>query len=244
MVFIPFSDKIIIMTRMSNKTIWIIIGLVLVIATTLSVFTYKKEVTTGTSAQNDGGLQLDSAGVSVLPPSEKEAIKENNTNISTQKNMQHVVTIDTNYGQIQFATYDADAPKTVQNFITLAQKGFYDNLIFHRVIRGFMIQGGDPQGNGTGGPGYQFEDELNPATESYKTGYQKGVVAMANAGPNTNGSQFFIMLEENQLPHNYTIFGRVVKGQEVVDKIGLVKTGAGDKPASPVVMKRVVVSEK
>ena len=228
------------MPNISNKTIWIIIGLVLVIATTLSIFTYKKDSVSPSSAKNDGGLELGGTGVSVLPPSEKETVKEDN-NISTQKNMQHLVTIETNYGEIQFATYDADAPKTVQNFITLAQKGFYDNLIFHRIIKGFMIQGGDPQGNGTGGPGYQFEDELNPATESYKAGYQKGVVAMANAGPNTNGSQFFIMLEENNLPHNYTIFGRVVKGQEIVDKIGLVKTGAGDKPVSPVVMKKVSV---
>src|SRR3989344_9454634 len=129
----------------------------------------------------------------------------------------HVVTLETNFGEIKFETYDSDVPKTVQNFITLAQKGFYDNLTFHRVVKGFVIQGGDPLGNGTGGPGYQFEDELNPATESYKAGYQKGVVAMANAGPNTNGSQFFIMLEEDQLSHNDTIFGRVVKGQEVVD---------------------------
>ena len=228
---------------MQNKTIWIIIGLVIIVATTLSIFTYKNN-DNPTTAKNEGGLGLDQAGVSVMPRSEKEtAPQEDKKNTSTQKNMQHLVTVETNFGEIQFETYDADAPKTVQNFITLAQKGFYDNLIFHRIIKGFMIQGGDPQGTGTGGPGYQFEDELNPDTESYKAGYQKGVVAMANAGPNTNGSQFFIMLEENPLPHNYTIFGKVVKGREVVDKIGLVKTGAGDKPVSKVVMKKVTVVE-
>ncbi len=155
----------------------------------------------------------------------------------------HIITLKTNFGEIQFETYNADAPKTVNNFITLAQKGFYDNLTFHRVIKGFMIQGGDPLGNGMGGPGYKFEDELNPATESYKAGYKKGVVAMANAGPNTNGSQFFIMLENYPLPNNYTIFGKVIKGQEVVDAIGSVQIGANDKPVKPVIMESVTVEE-
>ncbi len=154
-----------------------------------------------------------------------------------------VVTIETNKGTIVFEMFPADAPKTVQNFVTLAQKGFYDGIIFHRVIEGFMIQGGDPTGTGMGGPGYTFEDELNPSTPSYKLGYQKGIVAMANAGPNTNGSQFFIMLENNALPHNYTIFGRVISGQEVVDAIGKVPTTGAptDKPLTPVVMKKVTV---
>lgn len=155
------------------------------------------------------------------------------------QNMKNLITVKTNFGEIQFETYDADAPKTVANFIALANKGFYDNLIFHRVIKGFMIQGGDPTGTGMGGPGYKFEDELNSQAESYKAGYQKGVVAMANAGPNTNGSQFFIMLENYPLPNNYTIFGKVVKGQEVVDKIGNVKTDSNDKPLSPVIMEKI-----
>ena len=102
-----------------------------------------------------------------------------------------------------------------------------------------MIQGGDPNGNGTGGPGYQFADELNPATPSYKAGYKRGVVAMANAGPNTNGSQFFIMHADYPLPNSYTIFGKVVSGQEVVDKIANVSVGANDKPTTPVVMNKV-----
>ncbi|KKS95243.1 MAG: Peptidyl-prolyl cis-trans isomerase, partial [Candidatus Giovannonibacteria bacterium GW2011_GWB1_43_13] len=162
-------------------------------------------------------------------------------NMETPKIQKRTVTIETNMGTIKFETYDADAPKTVQNFITLAQKGFYDNLIFHRVINGFMIQGGDPLGNGTGGPGYQFEDELNPATPSFKAGYKRGVVAMANAGPNTNGSQFFIMLADNPLPHNYTIFGKVISGQDVVDKIGQTPTGPQDRPIEPVIIKNVKV---
>lgn len=159
-----------------------------------------------------------------------------------QNNM-HLITLTTNYGDIQFSTYDADAPKTVQNFVTLALKGFYDKVIFHRVIKGFMIQGGDPSGNGTGGPGYTFEDELNPATESYKNGYKRGVVAMANAGPNTNGSQFFIMHQDYPLPNSYSIFGKVVKGQEVVDAIASVQTDASDKPLKPVVINNVKVEE-
>lgn len=171
----------------------------------------------------------------------KEATSTATSTLRAVKNMQHLITIETNFGEIQFATYDADAPKTVENFITLAGKGFYNNLIFHRVIKGFMIQGGDPNGNGTGGPGYQFADELDPSTESYKNGYKKGVVAMANAGPNTNGSQFFIMLADYPLPNNYTIFGKVVKGQEVVDVIGDIATNANDKPLENVVIKSVLV---
>src|SRR3989338_9070988 len=162
-------------------------------------------------------------------------------NMETPKIQKRTVTIETNMGTIKFETYDLDAPKTVQNFITLAQKSFYDNLTFHRIVKGFVIQGGDPFGNGTGGPGYQFEDELNPAAESYKNGYKKGVVAMANSGPNTNGSQFFIMLADNPLPHNYTIFGKVISGQDVVDKIGRVAVGPQDRPLEPVVMKKVTV---
>ena len=160
------------------------------------------------------------------------------------KNNMHTITLETNFGTIQFETYDADAPKASGNFVTLAQKGFYNGLTFHRVIDGFMIQGGDPIGNGTGGPGYTFEDELNPATDSYKNGYKKGVVAMANAGPNTNGSQFFIMLADYPLPNNYTIFGHVTMGQDVVDKIGKTKTGQNDKPVSPVTITKATVDMK
>lgn len=168
------------------------------------------------------------------------ATTTNNT-ISTNNTQARMVTLETNYGTITFELYRQDAPKTTENFVTLAQKGFYNNLTFHRVIKGFMIQGGDPNGNGTGGPGYTFADELDPNTPSAKEGYKRGVVAMANAGPNTNGSQFFIMHQDYPLPHNYTIFGKVVSGIDVVDKIANVKTGANDKPVSPVVIKSVTV---
>jgi cyclophilin family peptidyl-prolyl cis-trans isomerase len=164
------------------------------------------------------------------------------TPTNTNNKKTHMVTIETNYGKIVIETYDSDAPNTVKNFVTLSEKGFYNGVIFHRVIKGFMIQGGDPTGTGMGGPGYKFDDELNPNTASYKAGYKKGVVAMANAGPNTNGSQFFIMHQDYPLPNNYTIFGHVVSGQDVVDKIANVQTGANDKPTTPVVMKTVTVN--
>ncbi len=156
----------------------------------------------------------------------------------------HIITIETNKGVITFETYDADAPQTVKNFVTLAEKGFYNGVIFHRVIPGFMIQGGDPTGTGAGGPGYKFADELNPATPSYKAGYVRGTVAMANAGPNTNGSQFFIMHKDYTLPHKYTIFGKVLSGLDIVDAIAATQTGPNDRPVSDVVMKKVTVSAK
>lgn len=162
-------------------------------------------------------------------------------NITPKNTMHHLATIKTTLGEIKIQLFDVDAPKTVQNFMTLANKKFYNGLIFHRVIKGFMIQGGDPTGTGSGGPGYKFEDELNPKTASYQAGYTKGVVAMANAGPNTNGSQFFIMHADYPLGHNYTIFGKVIEGQDVVDKIAMTPTGVQDRPITPIAMQSVTV---
>ena len=132
-------------------------------------------------------------------------------------------TLHTNHGAIEVELFDEDAPKTVENFRKLAADGFYDGVIFHRVIKDFMIQGGDPTGTGTGGPGYRFADE-RPQRR-----YERGIVAMANAGPNTNGSQFFICHGRNaeSLPPNYTIFGRVVEGLDAVDAIANVPTSRG-----------------
>lgn len=153
------------------------------------------------------------------------------------------------FGKITVGLYDKDAPKTVENFLRLTDSGYYNCLTFHRVAKGFVIQGGDPNGDGTGGQsafGKAFADELNPATASFKAGYVKGVLAMANSGPNTNGSQFFIMLADNQLLPNYTIFGKVIAGQDVVDKIGQVAItpvmGATDgSPKTPVLMQSVKI---
>ncbi len=152
--------------------------------------------------------------------------------------------IQTNMGTIRFELLEADAPKTTENFIKLAESGYYDGVIFHRVIKGFMIQGGDPTGTGRGGRsawGDRFNDEINRASGLYQKGYQAGTVAMANAGPNTNGSQFFIMHVDYPLPPNYTIFGRVTEGQEVVNAIAETTTDPGDRPKSPVVMEKVTI---
>jgi cyclophilin family peptidyl-prolyl cis-trans isomerase len=165
---------------------------------------------------------------------DQELSNNQNTNMKT-------ATIKTNLGDITIEFYENDAPKTVENFIKLAESNFYDNVIFHRVIKGFMIQGGDPTGTGSGGPGYRFDDELNPETESFKNGYKRGVVAMANAGPNTNGSQFFIMHSDYPLPNLYTIFGKVISGLEVVDKIAETRTGPNDRPVEDIVILDVVI---
>mgnify|MGYP000915327342 CR=1 FL=1 len=164
---------------------------------------------------------------------------------TTVKNMSETVqvTLSTTKGKIVLELFAKDAPKTVENFVSLTNKKFYDGVIFHRVISGFMIQGGDPTGTGTGGPGYRFEDELNPETESYKRGYMRGTLAMANAGPNTNGSQFFIMHADYPLPHLYTIFGRVVSGMDVVDAIASSKTGPNDKPIENITILEARVAE-
>jgi cyclophilin family peptidyl-prolyl cis-trans isomerase len=152
--------------------------------------------------------------------------------------------IKTNQGTIRFELLETEAPKTTENFITLAEKGYFDGVIFHRTIKGFMIQGGDPTGTGRGGQsvwGGRFNDEINPASTLYQKGYQAGTVAMANAGPNTNGSQFFIMHVTYPLPPNYTIFGRVTEGQEVINAIACGPTGPNDRPLSQVIMEKVTI---
>ena len=152
--------------------------------------------------------------------------------------------LQTNKGTIRFELLESDAPKTTENFIQLAERGYYDGIVFHRVIKGFMIQGGDPTGTGRGGAsaaGGRFNDEINPSSEVYKRGYKAGTVAMANAGPNTNGSQFFIMHADYALPPSYTIFGRVTEGQDVVNTIATSQTDRNDRPASEVKMEKVTI---
>jgi cyclophilin family peptidyl-prolyl cis-trans isomerase len=144
-------------------------------------------------------------------------------------------TLHTNHGAIAIELFDEDAPKTVENFLKLAGDGFYDGVVFHRIIPDFMIQGGDPTGTGMGGPGYTFEDEFN----DHKV--KRGALAMANAGPNTNGSQFFIVTTAAApwLDGKHTVFGRVTDGMDAVDTIEQVDTDAQDKPREPVVIERV-----
>ena len=158
-----------------------------------------------------------------------------------------IARIETNVGTIRFELLEEDAPKTTENFRLLAEAGKYDGVIFHRVIKGFMIQGGDPTGTGRGGQsawGGRFDDEINSKSELYQGSYAKGTVAMANAGPNTNGSQFFIMHADYPLPPSYTKFGRVIEGQDVVDKIATTATDRGDRPQTDVVMNKVTIEEE
>jgi peptidyl-prolyl cis-trans isomerase B (cyclophilin B) len=149
-------------------------------------------------------------------------------------------TMNTSEGPIEIELFDEDAPKTVENFAKLAGDGFYDDLIFHRVIKGFMIQGGCPLGTGTGGPGYTFEDEQNAHR------VVRGALAMANAGPNTNGSQFFIVTaaEAPWLDGKHTVFGRVTDGMDVVDAIENVATDSSDRPRSPVGLTTVTIAQE
>lgn len=163
------------------------------------------------------------------------------------------VIMKTSFGNITLRFYKEDAPKTVENFLKLAQSGFYDGVRFHRIIKGFMIQGGDPLSKddalsarwGSGGPGYAFEDEINPNSALYQTGYKRGVLAMANSGPDTNGSQFFIMHQDYPLPPSYTIFGEVISGMDVVDKIATAPNSGtpNNRPLSPITIMSMTVTK-
>lgn len=160
----------------------------------------------------------------------------------TNKAKKLTAILHTEKGDVTVSLNSDQTPITVNNFVSLAKKGFYNKTIFHRVIKGFMIQGGDPKGDGTGGPGYKFDDE--PFTGEYT----RGTVAMANAGPNTNGSQFFIMHADNPLPKNYVIFGKVTKGLDVVDKIAESEvkqsfSGEISEPVKPVIILSIDVKK-
>ncbi|WP_139488778.1 peptidylprolyl isomerase [Brevibacillus dissolubilis] len=197
------------------------------------------------ATQPDQANQTPPAG-DVGPTGEKKWDKPPAMQIDPNKS--YTATITTTMGDIKIELFAKDAPKTVNNFVFLAKEDFYDGIIFHRVMKTFMIQTGDPLGNGMGGPGYRFEDELNNGHK-----YEVGVVAMANAGPNTNGSQFFIGSGDDitglEFSPDYTIFGKVIEGQDVVNKIASVPVKAGasgeaSSPVTPVSMKDVKIEEK
>ncbi len=159
------------------------------------------------------------------------------------KNKKYSAVLNTSEGIIRIALQADKMPITVNNFVSLARKDFYNKTVFHRVIKGFMIQGGDPKGDGTGGPGYKFDDE------PFEGEYVRGIIAMANSGPNTNGSQFFIMHQDYTLPKNYVIFGQVIEGIEVVDKIAESPTKSGlsgenSTPVEPAVIESVNIIEE
>lgn len=244
---------------MSNKILaWLLVGIVVLLAGGLVA--WRLTIGGGSEApvtDNQNKTVSEDQNIPINPSQNMDKENENSTAACQRdfdvnklqtakvdiKNRQ--VELDVKgFGKVTVELYDKDAPKTVENFLRLVNSGYYDCVTFHRVAKGFVIQGGDPTGTGSGGDsafGGPFADELNPDTPSYKAGYVKGVLAMANAGPNTNTSQFFIMLGDVPLPHDYTIFGKVVAGQDVVDRIGQVditpQMGPNDgKPKAPVVI--------
>ena len=173
------------------------------------------------------------------------------TAAATPKPAPIFATLETDQGAIEIELLSGDAPKTVENFRLLTERGYYNGLTFHRIVKGFMLQGGDPLGNGKGGEsawGKPFDDEIQKNSPLYQlgAGYVRGIVAMANAGPNTNASQFFILQKDYPLPPNYTIFGRVVKGIEVVDALADTPTKRGmdgmmSQPLTPPVIKKITI---
>jgi len=239
-----------------NQTTWIVGGGVLIVAVSFVLYflsgdavprTITPEITineetmtdkaTTTEDQQSGDKNAATGTVSQAPASEPKTEAKPQVAPESQQ-----VLLKTSMGDMTIKLYAADAPKTVANFLKLSGEGFYNGVRFHRVIKGFMIQGGDPLSKddtmqarwGTGGPGYKFADEINAGSALYQKGYKKGVVAMANSGPNTNGSQFFIMHADYALPPLYAIFGEVTSGLDVVEKIGNVATDANDRPLTPV----------
>lgn len=193
------------------------------------------------NVNTDDGEKISPTTAADIDNSNSNKINKISMEFSTSKH--YTAILDTTKGKIEIALNFGQTPNTVGNFVDLARKDFYNNTVFHRVIKGFMIQGGDPKGDGTGGPGYKFDDE--PFTGEYT----RGTIAMANAGPNTNGSQFFIMHADNALPKNYVIFGHVTKGMDVVDAIAnsAVTTnvyGENSVPVEPTVVKNVEIKEE
>lgn len=205
----------------------------------LTVLTLAACTPSAPSKKDDAAATTSSSPTQAMEPQKQNPFGWDGTYLKGK----HTVVLKTSKGDIALELNADASPKTVTNFVTLAKAGFYDNLTFHRVIPGFMIQGGDPQGTGRGGAsiyGSKFNDEITNAPDLYATGYKKGVLAMANAGPNTNGSQFFIMDADVPLDPNYTIFGKVVSGQDVVGAIAKVQRDRDDKPLQPVTFSAVV----
>ena len=204
----------------------------------ISLFIFLVFIYCGT---NETDLEIDNT------PLEEEIMAYDKTyknppEFSIDVNKTYTAEINTTSGLMTVELFTDIAPNTVNNFVALSEDGYYNNIIFHRVIKDFMIQGGDPSGTGHGEmgkyPGYEFEDELNNPMP-----YEKGILAMANRGPNTNGSQFFIMHTDYPLPYQYTIFGKVTEGLDVIDQIAMVETDASDKPLNDVIINSVTITD-
>jgi cyclophilin family peptidyl-prolyl cis-trans isomerase len=193
----------------------------------------------GKQADQMAEFQTNNATEQSTPVTQNNDMKK--PKLSIDKTKKYSALMKTTAGDMEIELFADKTPVTVNNFVTLSKKNFYENVIFHRTIKGFMIQGGDPTGTGSGGPGYKFDDE------KFDGEYTRGTLAMANAGPNTNGSQFFIMHKDNPLPKNYVIFGRVIKGLDTVDAIAEAPTkpeGEGSSPVNPVKILSVTITEK
>ena len=204
----------------------------------ISLFIFLVFIFCGT---NETDLEIDNT------PMEEEIMAYDKTyknppEFSIDVNKSYSAEINTTSGLMTIELFTDIAPNTVNNFVALSEDGYYNNIIFHRVIKDFMIQGGDPSGTGHGEmgkyPGYEFGDELNNPMP-----YEKGILAMANRGPNTNGSQFFIMHSDYPLPYQYTIFGKVTQGLDVIDQIAMVETDASDKPLSDVIINSITIKD-
>ena len=217
---------------MKTRSVLVVLVTVLVLA---SCSKGSKEADTGAAAS--GGA----SGACAKGSSPTTTSYDQPFAMTIDPNATYVATMCTSKGKIVMDLSAKSAPNAVNNFVNLAQKNFYNGLIFHRVIDGFMIQGGDPQGSGMGGPGYEFADELS-GSETYPV----GTVAMANAGPNTNGSQFFIVTgpQAASLPPSYVVIGKVTEGQDVADAIQKVPTSSDDRPLTDVVIDSLTVAEK
>jgi cyclophilin family peptidyl-prolyl cis-trans isomerase len=230
-----------------NQTTWIIGGGAIVVLVAVLLYAYTGDgipktpplTTTPMDQQSQQNNASNTPEIAVTPVTEPTPVPATPPVVPTSHD---TVVLHTSKGDITVKLYTKDVPKTTANFLKLAGEKFYDGVRFHRVIKGFMIQGGDPQSKddalaarwGTGGPGYQFADEIDTTSPIYQKGYKRGILAMANAGPNTNGSQFFIMHKDYGLPPAYTIFGEVISGLEVVDAIAESPVGESDRPLTPI----------
>lgn len=235
---------------MKTETVLILLGIIALVGVGVFYFnqqTNSKVANVGDSKSltlEDGSENTDSPEITLKDSAQQPMAQQKNSNppaMTIDSNKTYTAVVKTTEGDITVELNAKQTPVTVNNFVALARKKFYNNVIFHRTIKGFMIQGGDPTGTGSGGPGYSFEDE------PFEGEYTRGTIAMANSGPDTNGSQFFIMHADYPLPPNYTIFGKVTTGLETVDKIAEAPTqpgGEGSTPVKPVKINSVEIQEK
>ena len=225
---------------MQKSYIWWVIIIVFSVVLILGITKLSRNKSENSQVENTN------QAMSLSTPTPTQSPPKTNTPppVTIDQNKTYTATLKTSEGDIVVTLYADKTPITVNNFVSLAKEGFYDNTMFHRVMKDFMIQGGDPNGDGTGGPGYKFDDE------PFEGEYTRGTIAMANSGPNTNGSQFFIMHKDYPLPKNYVIFGKVSEGIDIVDKIAEApvkanpQTGEVSTPVDPVTVNKVEITEK